>query len=98
MGRAFLQEYLKIDPRYEKELGKKNVHEKAKLSVIADSAEVEIYKLDKTKIYEIPEMLKKVMVSGLTSKKEYDWEYDDNLEINLNQDSNNKNDNKVSFN
>ncbi|KRX08424.1 Cyclic nucleotide-binding protein [Pseudocohnilembus persalinus] len=96
MGRALIQEYLRVDPRYESELRKKDVHEKAKLSVIADSAKVEIYKIEKTKIYELPDMLRKVLISGLSSKKEYDWEYDDNLEIDLTQDG--KKDNKVSFN
>lgn len=74
---------MRVDPRYESELRKKDVHEKAKLSVIADSAKVEIYKIEKTKIYELPDMLRKVLISGLSSKKEYDWEYDDNLEIDL---------------
>lgn len=74
-------EYLKVDPKYSRELGGKNVYEPAKLTVVADSAKVEIYKIDKSKIYEIPEVLRKILIDGLSNKKEYDWEYDENITV-----------------
>lgn len=77
MGRAFISEYLKLDPKYEQELKYKDVHSNARLTVVADSAEVEIYRIDKTKIYEFPVFIRKVLIDGLSSKKEFDWEYDE---------------------
>ena len=46
MGRSLVNEYMKIDSKIGGKLTK-NINEKAKLSVISDSAFVEIYKIKK---------------------------------------------------
>ncbi|KAL4498514.1 hypothetical protein ABPG72_019632 [Tetrahymena utriculariae] len=73
-GRAILLEYLKVDPAAEDEY-QTDPRERAKLTVIADSAEIEVYILEKDKIHLIPNILRRTMIDGLITRKEYDAIY-----------------------